>query len=101
MPPPRIIVQPMDVTRPITQNAMFTCVGEGYGFVIVSWLRGSKKLEEKSIVTTTVTPDNITSILTIPDLEDADGRRYRCIYNNSGGPTRSDRARLAIGSKCL
>ena len=54
----------------------------------------------KSIVTTMVTPDNITSILTIPDLRDRDGGRYRCRYNNSGGETDSTRARLIIGSKC-
>ena len=47
-----------------------------------------------------VTPYNITSILTIPDLTDRDGGRYRCRYINSGGETDSDLARLTIASKC-
>ena len=94
----------MDKTRPVTQNATFVCVGQGYGFVDVSWFRirggNERSLLGKSIVTTIVTPDNITSILTIPDLRDRDGGRYRCRYNNSGGETDSTRARLTIGSKC-
>ena len=37
MPPPRIIVHPMNKTRPhaVTENATFVCVGQGYGFVDV------------------------------------------------------------------
>ena len=105
MPPPRIIVHPMDRTRPVTENATFTCVGQGYGFVDVSWVRirnnnnNERPLRSKSIVTTMVTPDNVTSILTIPDLENSDGRPYMCRYINSGGETDSDLARLIIGSK--
>ena len=97
----------MDETRPVTEDATFVCVGQGYGFVDVRWFRGGKNSEntppDKSIVTTMVTPYNITSTLTIPDLEDSDGgrnRRYRCRYINSGGETDSDLARLMIGSKC-
>ena len=93
----------MDKTRPPTQNATFVCVGQGYGFVDVRWVRGGRNGRSppgKSIVTTMATPDNITSILTIPDLIGSDGGRYRCRYNNSGGETHSNNARLTIGSKC-
>ena len=94
----------MDITRPVTENATFVCVGQGYGFVDVSWVRirndNEKPPRSKSTVTTMVTPDNITSILTIPDLENSDGRSYRCTYINSEGKTDSDQARLTIGSKC-
>ena len=105
MPPPRIIVHPMDVTRPVTENATFVCVGQGYGFVDVSWVRlarnGNERfLRDKSIVTTMVTPGNITSILTIPDLENRDRRRYFCRYINSGGQTDSNQTTLTIRSKC-
>ena len=103
MPPPRIIVQPMGKTRPVTENATLECVGQGYRFVDVNWFRirsgNERPLRTKSIVTTMVTPDNVTSILTIPDLENRDGGRYRCEYSNSGGETDSDNARLIIGSK--
>ena len=105
VPPPRIIQDPMDTTDPVTQAAMFVCVGQGYGFVNVSWIRAKDKpLREKSIVTTMVTPDNITTItsnLTIRDLKDSDGGKYRCIYNTSAGEIHSRLARLTIGSKCL
>ena len=96
----------MDKTRPVIQNATFVCVGQGYGFVDVSWLRfrrGSKRsLPGKSIVTTIVTPDNITSTLTIPDLRNRNSDRgdYLCRYNNSGGETDSTMATLTIGGKC-
>ena len=107
MPPPRIIVQPMDIIRPVTQNATFVCVGQGYGFVDVRWIRGvgirGRSLRSKAIVTTMVTPDNIatiTSMLTMPDIRDNDGTRYWCRYSNNGGDTDSTRARLTIGSKC-
>ena len=100
MPPPRIIERPMDITVPGGGIAMFKCVGQGYGYVDISWLRGSRNLRQKSNVTTIVTSYNITSILTIPDLNDRDERNYFCIYNNSGGQTRSRGGKLTIGSKC-
>ena len=93
----------MDITRPVTQNATFVCVGQGYGFVDIRWISGrrnsERSLQSKSIVTTMVTPYNITSIVTIPNLRGNDGVRYSCRYNNSGGDTDSARARLTIGSK--
>ena len=102
MPPPRIIVQPVGITRPVTQNATFVCVSQGYGFVNVRWFRGERNRSPpgRSIVTTMVAPNNITSLLTIPNLRNNDGGRYRCRYINSGGETDSDLARLTIGSKC-
>ena len=94
----------MDITPPVTQNATFACVGQGYGFVDVRWARGGRNSQRsppgKSIVTTMVTPDNIatiTSMLTIPDIMDRVGRHFRCIYNNRGGETHSNIARLTIG----
>ena len=100
MPPPRIIEHPMDITVPVGVIAIFKCVGQGYGNVDISWLRGSGNLRQKSNVTTIVISYNITSILTIPDLNNRDERDYRCVYNNSEGPTRSSPGRLTIGSKC-
>ena len=102
MPPPRIIVQPMNITRLVKQNATFVCVGQGYGFVDVRWAKfkygNEKSLRRKSIVTTTVTPNNITSILTIPDARSNDVGRYECEYNNTGGG-RVNKAKLSIVSK--
>ena len=108
VPPPRIIEHPKDATVPVTKTAVFICVGQGYGFVDVIWIRGKLNKRtpppDKSIVTTMVTTDNITTItsnLTIPDLKDDDDKKnYRCIYNNSGGEMNSKSARLTIGSKC-
>ena len=106
MPPPRIIEHPTNAELLVTETAMFACVGQGYGLVDVSWVRlvrsDERPLRSKSTVATMVTSDNITtitSILTIPDLEDIDGRDYKCIYNNSGGVTHSDNATLTIRSK--
>ena len=94
----------MDITVPVTQNATFVCVGQGYESVDVSWFRGGRNSERsppaKAVVTTMATPDNIatiTSTLTIPDIMDRDGRHFSCIYNNSGGETHSNIARLTIG----
>ena len=100
MPAPRIIVQPMDITVPATQNATFVCVGQGYGFVDVSWSGNRRTLRERSIITTKITSDNITSMLTIFDARGRDEGTYRCRYNNSGGIRNGDRARLTIGSEC-
>ena len=104
MPPPRIIEHPMDMTLPITQTAVFVCVGQGYGYVDVMWFRnnGSRSPPERSTVTTMVTPDNITtitSILTIHDVNDNTPSRYRCRYSNSEGEADSNTARLTTGGK--
>ena len=101
VPAPRIIVQPVDVTAPAQTNVTFICVGQGFGFVNVIWVRGlrNRSPPDKSIVTTIVTSDNITSILTIPDLRGRDEGHYTCRYNNSGGEADSIPARLTIGSK--
>ena len=94
----------MDVTAPVTQTAMFVCVGQGYGLVDVSWFSSGRNslrsLPDKSIFTTIVTSDNITSILSIPDIINNDEAHYRCRYNNSGGVTDSGQRRLTIGGKC-
>ena len=96
----------MDVTVPVTETAVFVCVGQGYGLVDVMWFRGSSNKEnpplDKSMMTTMVTPDDIitiTSILTIPDVNDDTPNRYRCRYSNSEGETDSNIAKLTIGGK--
>ena len=93
----------MDNIIQVTQTAVFTCVGQGYGLVYVNWIgiinNDERPLQSKSKVNTTNILDNITSILTIPDLVDRDGRDYRCIYNNSGGEVESNIATLTIESK--
>ena len=94
----------MDVTVPVTETAMFMCIGQGYGYVEVMWLRGRNEdsLPIRSTVTTMVIPDNyttITSILTIPDVNDNTPNRYRCRYSNSEGETDSNTARLTTVGK--
>ena len=100
MPFPRIIVQPVDKTIPPAHNATFVCVGQGYGFVDVSWDRNRRTFQGRSIIITIVTSDNITSMLTIFDARGRDEGTYRCRYSNSGGIVNSNRVRLTIGSKC-
>jgi len=97
----------MNIESPVTETAEFECVGQGYGFVDVRWLRRKNSREQsppgKATVFTMVTPDNvttITSILTIPDLIDGNRGTYWCVYYNSRGETASKTAELAIGSKC-
>ena len=106
MPPPRIIKHPMDVTIPPGVAVVFTCVGQGYGLVDVNWFKGNMNSKnpppETSTVNTMITPNNITtitSILTIPDVNDKTPNRYRCIFNNSEGEIDSTIARLTIGGK--
>ena len=96
----------MDTTVPVTQAAVFVCVGQVYGLVDVSWIRivndDEKSPRGKSIVTTMVIPDSITTIissLTIPDLETRDGRDYKCIYSNNEGEMSSYIASLTIVGK--
>ena len=98
----------MDHEIPLTETAMFMCVGQGYGLVNASWYVGRENRgrppPERSIVTTMITPDNIailTSILTIPDVTEKDhSTLYRCRYSNSQGETDSSIVRLTVGSKC-
>ena len=108
VPPPRIIEHPTNTTVPVTQTAVLVCVGQGYGFVDVSWHRTIKSNEQsipsKSIVTTMVSSDDITTIissLTIPDLADSHRGSYWCVYSNNGGETHSGIAELATRSKPL
>ena len=91
----------MDVIVPVTETAVFACVGQGYGLVNVVWFRGNFNSERyppgRSTVTTMVTPDDITtitSILAIPNVSDSTPNRYRCRYSNSEGETDSNIARL-------
>jgi len=95
---PVIVQHPMDKTVPATEDANFTCTGQAYGDVNVNWIRkNNNPVPDKAIITTTITPDLITSVLTIPNVLASDERRYRCTLTNSAGSTESDRARLSIG----
>jgi len=80
---------------------LFVCVGQGYRIVNVSWhRRGRNNIPGRSSVTTAVTPDVITSTLTIPDLRNGnDGENYVCRYSNSEGETFSNFATLTVGCK--
>jgi len=99
---PVIVQQPMDQTVPPTEVANFTCTGQAYGDVNVSWFtmrRNNNPLPDKAIITTNITPDLITSILTIPNVLARDEREYLCRLINSAGSTDSDLAQLIIGCK--
>jgi len=93
----------MERTVPPTEDANFTCTGQAYGEVNVSWFmrrrRNDNPVQDKAIITTTITPDLITSVLTIPNVLDGVDRRYLCRITNSAGLTNSDLARLTIGCK--
>ena len=105
MIPPNIIQQPMDIMVPVTTVAVFTCTGQGYGDVIVTWEKirlyrnRFSPISDNAIVDITVEPDRVTSILTILDVSHNDRGRYRCVFNNSEGETNSEYARLTIVSK--
>ena len=108
MPPPRIIEQPMDITRPVTEDAMFTCVGQGYGFVDVSWYReraNRNPVEIRGIGRSSynimVTPDHISSTLTISDLLNRDERNYWCRFDNNIGHVLSRFTALTIGGNII
>ncbi|XP_065904641.1 uncharacterized protein [Dysidea avara] len=95
---PVISEQPMDQTVIPTHDVNFTCIGQAYGDVKVRWFRGlhDNPLVDEAIVTTTITANLITSVLTIPNVLTSDEGRYRCILTNSAGSTDSDFAQLAI-----
>ena len=92
----------MDIIVPVTETAVFACVGKGYGLVGIMWFRGNKENPPpgRSTVTTMVTSDDITtitSILTIPNVNDNTPKMYRCRYSNSEGETDSNIVRLTTG----
>ena len=93
-----ILYQLIDKTVPATQDANFTCTGQAYGDVNISWFRGrhDQPLPDKAYITNTITPYLITSVLTIPYVLSRDEARYRCRLTNSAGSTNSNRARLTI-----
>jgi len=98
---PVITKQPMDKTVPPTEDVNFTCTGQAYGDVNVSWFRGrhNNPVPDKAIITTTITPDLITSLLTIPNVLARDERGYRCRLTSSADSSDSDLAHLTIGCK--
>ena len=107
MPPPRIIKHPMDIAVLRGETAVFECVGQGYGFINASWVRGKGKYErpppERSTVTFMATQNDITtitSILTIPNVNDAIAKLYRCKFSNSEGEVYSDIGKMTVKSKC-
>ena len=91
----------MDITVPVTQTAEFVCIGQGYGYVDVMWFRGNgnRSLPGRSTVTTEDNFTTITSILTIPDVNDNTPSRYGCRYSNNENETDSSIARLTIEGK--
>jgi len=91
---PVIVQQPMGKTVPATEDVNFSCTGQAYGDVNVSWFRDrhNNPIPDKAIITTTITPDLFTSVLTIPNVLASDERRYRCRLTNSAGSTDSNRA---------
>jgi len=95
----------MDTTVPATLDTNFTCTGQAYGDVNISWFRGRRNQEnpvqDKAYITYTIIPDLITSVLTIPNVLSSDEARYRCRLTNSAGSTDSNRARLTIGGESV
>ena len=95
----------MDTMVPVTTIAMFTCTGQGYGDVIVTWEKIHLNNDTDSPISNDATfnittgPDRVTSTLTIPNVVHSDRGRYCCVFNNSEGETNSEYARLTIGSK--
>ena len=96
----------MDLTRSVTETAIFTCVGQGYGLVNVSWHRQNdnrnpvtrRRRFTSNIV---VTPDRISSTLTIVDLQNNDERNYWCRFDNNIGHMLSMFATLTIGGNII
>ena len=95
----------MDKTVPATEDANLTCTGQAYGDVDISWFRGRSSREnpvlDKAYITNTITPDLITSVLTIPNVLGSDEARYRCRLTNSANSTDSNTARLTIGGETV
>ena len=93
----------MDTIVPVTVDVNLTCIGQAYGNVNVSWFRGRREssIPEKAFITNTITPDLITSVLTIPNVLSSDEGRYRCRLTNSAGSTNSNSARLTIGGETI
>ena len=93
----------MDKTVPATEVANFTCTGQAYGDVNISWIRrrGNREsqIPDKAYITNITTPYLITSVLTIPNVLRSDEGRYRCRLTNSAGSTDSNLARLSIGGE--
>ena len=99
---PVIIQSPKNVITPLSSTATFTCVGQGYGFVSVTWKRRNtaKAIPRKSKINNTYTLNHyIVSTLTIPSVRTRDKGIYQCVYVNSKGPAYSNFAILQIGSK--
>ena len=99
---PRFIQDPFDQIVPATEDANFTCIGQGYGGVTVSWFRGrgwENSIQDKAFVTNIATPDLITSILSIPNVLASDEGRYWCRLSNNAGSNDSNTAQLTIGGK--
>lgn len=99
---PVIAESPKSVITPLSTTATFKCVGQGYGYVRVTWEKRNTDilLPNKTKIDTIYTADHhIISILTIPTVEVEDEGIYQCVYMNSKATTYSYFARLNIGSK--
>ena len=99
---PRFIQDLSDQIVPATEDANFTCTGQGYGDVTVSWFRGRRRgnpIQDKAFITNITIPDLITSVLSIPNVLASDEGRYWCRLSNNAGSNDSNIAQLTIGGK--
>ena len=93
----------MNVTLPAMDNASFVCSGQAYGDVTISWFRIQSdrevSLQDMSFTTGTLTPELITSIVTIPHVLESDEGRYFCRISNNAGQNTSMSAWLTLTGK--
>ena len=99
---PVIIESPKNVLTPLLSTALFTCIGQGYGYVSVTWKKRNtnnplhKKIKAHTIYTSN---HHIISTLTVPSVKNKDAGTYQCVYVNSIGSAYSNFATLKIGGK--
>ena len=99
--PPAIAESPNDVITPLLSTVTFKCIGQGYGYVRVTWEKrnSGNPLPSKMNIDTYILNHHIISILTIPSVQFEDEGIYQCVYVNSRGATYGYPARLDVGSK--
>jgi len=83
---PKTLNDPVSDTKIENERAVFTCSWEGNPLPDIVWFRNDTKLsivvpEMKVSKSGTVT--NVTSTLTIDNLNRTDGGMYKCVANNT------------------